>query len=293
MDKAVIKLPLGDYRAPTQQELNDGKAYVRRRNETALALTALVEDILLELLEDIFRLCYNDNTKGEDFKIDLNEAIFEKISELMDEAADDILEYIKEYATKCTTNESRIYMLILYILSLGRNKMRFEKTLQTYMKRYLYDIEALIAAYKYAGYNMPTALVKAKNAYRNVYQQPEVKAAYKVPTMKAMYIRSKGIHYDFQTGIATVGLSSNGSTNVIYLAETTLKMAWNRSEALDFKEKGAVGYYQLRGSNYPCQMCDAEVGFHLSVDGIINDPMIHPHCACYRIPIYSANNVKL
>ena len=293
MDKAVIKLPLGDYRAPTQQELNDGKAYVRRRNETALALTALVEDILLELLEDIFRLCYNDNTKGEDFKIDLNEAIFEKISELMDEAADDILEYIKEYATKCTTNESRIYMLILYILSLGRNKMRFEKTLQTYMKRYLYDIEALIAAYKYAGYNMPTALVKAKNAYRNVYQQPEVKAAYKVPTMQAMYIRSKGIHYDFQTGIATVGLSANGSTNVIYLAETTLKMAWNRSEALDFKEKGAVGYYQLRGSNYPCQMCDAEVGFHLSVDGIINDPMIHPHCACYRIPIYSANNVKL
>lgn len=293
MDKAVIKLPLGDYRAPTQQEVNDGKAYVRRRNETALALTALVEDILLELLEDIFRLCYNDNTKGEDFKIDLNEAIFEKISELMDEAADDILEYIKEYATKCTTNESRIYMLILYILSLGRNKMRFEKTLQTYMKRYLYDIEAMIAAYKYAGYNMPTALVKAKNAYRNVYQQPEVKATYKVPTMKAMYIRSKGIHYDFQTGIATVGLSANGSTNVIYLAETTLKMAWNRSEALDFKEKGAVGYYQLRGSNYPCQMCDAEVGFHLSVDGIINDPLVHPHCACYRIPIYSANNVKL
>ena len=234
MDKAVIKLPLGDYRAPTQQELNDGKAYVRRRNETALALTALVEKILLDLLEDIFRLCYNDNTKGEDFKIDSNEAIFEKISELMDEAADDILEYIKEYATKCTTNESRIYMLILYILSLGRNKMRFEKTLQTYMKRYLYDIEAMIAAYKYAGYNMPTALVKAKNAYRNVYQQPEVKAAYKVPTMKAMYIRSKGTHYDFQTGIATVGLSANGSTNVIYLAETTLKMAWNRSEALDF-----------------------------------------------------------
>lgn len=287
MDKAVIKLPLGEYRTPTQQELNDGKAYVKRRNEVALALTSLIEGILLDILEEIFRLCYNSNTKGEDFKIDGDDAVFEKISELMDEACDEILEYIKEYATKCTENESRAYMLVLYILSLGRNKMNFERTLQNYMKRYLYDIEAMIAAYKYAGYNMPTALVKAKNAYRNVYQQPEVKAAYKVPTMKAMYIRSKGIHYDFQTGIATVGLSANGSTNVIYLAETTLKMAWNRSEALDFKEKGAVGYYQLRGSNYPCQMCDAEVGFHLSVDGIINDPLVHPHCACYRIPIYS------
>lgn len=287
MDKAVIKLPLGEYRAPTQQELNDGKAYVKRRNEVALALTSLIEGILLDILEEIFRLCYNSNTKGEDFKIDGDDAVFEKISELMDEACDEILEYIKEYATKCTESESRAYMLVLYILSLGRNKMNFERTLQNYMRRYLYDIEAMIAAYKYAGYSLPMALVKAKNAYRNVYQQPEVKAAYKVPTMKAMYIKFKGIHYDFQTGIATVGLSANGSTNVIYLAETTLKMAWNRSEALDFKENGAVGYYQLRGSNYPCQMCDAEVGFHLSVDGIIKDPMIHPHCACYRIPIYS------
>lgn len=287
MDKAVIKLPLGDYKAPTQQEINEGKAYVKRRNEVALALTSLVGNILLELLEDIFRLCYNTNTKGEDFTIDGDDGIFEKISELMDEACDEILEYIKEYATKCTENDSRAYMLVLYILSLGRNKMNFERTLQNYMRRYLYDIEAMIAAYKYAGYNLPTALVKAKNAYRNVYQQPEVKAAYKVPTMKAMYIKSKGIHYDFQTGISTVGLSANGSTNVIYLAETTLKMAWMRSEAMDYKEKGAAGYYQLRGSNYPCQLCDSEVGFHLGVDNIISDPYPHPHCACYRIPIYS------
>ena len=205
----------------------------------------------------------------------------------MDEACDEILEYIKEYATKCTENESRAYMLVLYILSLGRNKMNFERTLQNYMRRYLYDIEAMIAAYKYAGYSLPMALVKAKNAYRNVYQQPEVKAAYKVPTMKAMYIKSKGIHYDFQTGIATVGLSSNGSTNVIYLAETTLNMTWMRSEAMDYKEKGTTGYYQLRGSNYPCQLCDSEVGFHLGIDNIINDPYPHPHCMCYRIPIYS------
>ena len=57
MDKAVIKLPLGEYRAPTQQELNDGKAYVKRRNEVALALTSLIEGILLDILEEIFRLC--------------------------------------------------------------------------------------------------------------------------------------------------------------------------------------------------------------------------------------------
>ena len=287
MDKAVIKLPLGEYRAPTQQELNDGKDYVKRRNNTALALTSIISNILLGLMEDIMELCYNDNTKGEDFKIDADEKRFEEISDLMDEACDEILGYIKEYSVKCSSSESRQHLLLLYLLSLGSTKMSFEKTLQTYMRRFLYDIEALVAAYKYAGYSYATALVKAKNNYRNIYQQPEVKAAYSVPTMKAMYIKSRGVHYDFDTNRATVGLSANGSTNVIYLAETTLKMVWMRSEALDYKEKGAAGYYQLRGSNYPCQICDSEVGFHLGIDNIVNDPYPHPHCACFRIPIYS------
>lgn len=287
MDKAVIKLDLKKYMAPTEEDIYNGKDYVKRRNDTALALTSVVSRILLQLMEDIFTMCYNDSTKGEDFKIDNDEQTFGKISELMDYACDDIFEYIKEYSTKCSSSESRIYLLLLYLLSLGRNKMRFEKTLQNYMRRFLYDIEALIAAYKYAGYPLATALVKAKNNYRNIYQQPEVKAAYGVASMKAMYIKSRGIHYDFGTGRATVGLSANGATNVIYLAETTLKMVWMRSEAMDYKESGAAGYYQLRGSNYPCQLCDSEVGFHLGLDGIINDPYPHPHCCCYRIPIYS------
>lgn len=293
MDKAVIKLDLSKYVPPFAEDISKGKDYVKRRNETALALTSIVSNILLDLLEDIMELCYNDNSKGEDFKIDADKQRFEEISGLMDDACDGILEYIKEYSTKCSSSEIRIYMLLLYLVSLGRSKMRFEKTLQTYMRRFLYDIEALVAAYKYAGYSYATALVKAKNNFRNIYQQPEVKAAYNVPTMKAMYIKSRGIHYDFDTNRATVGLSANGATNVIYLAETTLKMVWMRSEALDYKESGAVGYYQLRGSNYPCQLCDSEVGFHLGIDNIINDPYPHPHCACYRIPIYSLDKTLM
>ena len=208
---------------------------------------------------------------------------------MMDDAMAEIFDYIQEYSLKCSDEGSRLNMLLLYMLSLGRGNKNLSTTLGTYMKRFLYDVEALIAAYKNAGYNYATALTKAKTSIRNVYQQPEVKAAYNVPGMRATYIASRGIHYDFGTGKATVGLSANGATNVIYLAETTLKMVWMRSEALDYKEDGAAGYYQLRGSSYPCQICDAEVGFHKGVDNIITDPYPHPHCCCFRIPIYKLN----
>lgn len=286
---AVIRLDTSQYRIPTQTELDNGKAYVKRRNDTALALTTIISGILEGVLEDIFDLCYNDNTEGVDFKITDDESRFEIISEMMDDAMAEIFDYIQEYSLKCSDEGSRLNMLLLYMLSLGRGNKNLSTTLGTYMKRFLYDVEALIAAYKNAGYNYATALTKAKTSIRNVYQQPEVKAAYNVPGMRATYIASRGIHYDFGTGKATVGLSANGATNVIYLAETTLKMVWMRSEALDYKENGAAGYYQLRGSSYPCQMCDSEVGFHKGVDNIITDPYPHPHCCCFRIPIYKLN----
>lgn len=286
---AVIRLDTSIYRTPTQKELNDGKAYVRRRNDTALALTAVIGSLLEALAEDIIRLCYNDNTSGADFKITDDESRFAEICDMMDEAMDEVMGYIQEYSLKCTDSDMRSNMLLLYLLSLGRGNKNLANTLGTYMKRFLYDIEALIAAYKNAGYNMTTALTKAKTSLRNVYQQPEVKAAYKVPNMRATYIASKGIHYDFETGKGTVGLSANGATNVIYLAETTLNMVWMRSEALDYKQEGAAGYYQFRGSNYPCQLCDSEVGFHVGIDNIVSDPYPHPHCMCYRIPIFKLN----
>ena len=141
------------------------------------------------------------------------------------------------------------------------------------------DLEAAVAALRHANATMAEAVTKIKTHLHTIYTMPEVMAAFKeASTFAATYIQSKGVQ---QGG---VGLSNNGSTNVTKMARVTLQMAWMRSYRMDFEESGAVGFYVLRGSSYPCSLCDSKVGFHV-IDEIDDFPPFHPNCCCYVIPI--------
>ena len=61
-------------------------------------------------------------------------------------------------------------------------------------------------------------------------------------------------------------------------------MAWIKAQLMDFENLGAIGYIQMRGSNYLCDVCDAETGFHAGLPENLDWP--HPHCQCFRIPVY-------
>lgn len=290
MSEVTITLDTRLYQPPTAKDITKGKQYVLKRNANANELKKTIDGILMNAVGEIFELIYKYPQKGKDLSFSENKALEEEVQEVLDDAEQEIYELIQSYALNCTEDEKFKNMLLLYILSLGRSNRNLRTTLHTYMKRFMYDIEALAAAYTHKGYSYTTAVTKAKTSIHSVYTQPEVKEAYSVPGMKAIYIASKGIHYDFETGKGTKGISNNGIINVIMMAEATVHMAWMRAEGLEFEQNGAAGYYQLRGSNYPCAACDEQVGFHKGIEGIYTDPLVHLHCCCYRIPIYPQNN---
>lgn len=144
------------------------------------------------------------------------------------------------------------------------------------------DWEAAIAALRFANVAMADAVTKVKSNLHSIYTMPEVTDAFKhSDDFNATYIQSHGVM------AGGVGLSNNGSTNVTNMARLTLQMAWMREQGIEFDESGAAGYYQLRGSAYPCSVCDDEVGFHKGLEDLYTKPYPHPHCCCYRIPIFA------
>lgn len=286
MNKVVIKIDTAKYKAPTSEDVKEAKAYIVKRNEHALALVALIDSILSEAAERIMRLCYQYNVPAAGFTLDADAELFAQIQQIMDEIEESIGDLIEVYSVKCTNDDTYKKLLAIYLSSLGRKNRTFEHTLHEYLKRFLYDLEAMASSYRLSGYGLPQALTKMKNSLHNVYNQPEVKQAYRQPSIAAMYLQTKGVHYDFETGEGTVGISNNGATNVTSMATNALTMVWMRYQAMMFRDEGVAGYYQLRGSNYPCAVCDEEVGFHEGTDSIINEPYPHPHCMCYRIPIF-------
>ena len=281
MSKVVITLDTNIYKSPTQADINAAKKFILQRDGYARLLENRVDEILDEAAERIVIICYRYNVDPQYlyFGSGFNEQMMSDISAVMDELEQQILDLINEYATVPEASASNKNAILLWIATLGRGGKNLQGTLDGYLFKFMKDLEAAVAALRYANATMAEAVTKIKTHLHTIYTMPEVMAAFKeASTFAATYIQSKGVQ---QGG---VGLSNNGSTNVTKMARVTLQMAWMRSYRMDFEESGAVGFYVLRGSSYPCSLCDSKAGFHV-IDETDDFPPFHPNCCCYVMPI--------
>lgn len=278
-----IKLDGSRYKLPKQEDINSAKQFILRRNEYARLLGDEIDGYLKDAAQDIIAICYKYDVAPKEFIIssEYNEKMMDEIAVVMDELEANALNIIYSHSTSVAKDKKHSNDLAAWIAILGRGNRNLQDTLDEYLYKTMKDWEAAISALRYANVDMGTATTKIKTYLHSIYTMPEVVTAFKdAEDFNATYIRSRGV---VRGG---VGLSNNGSTNVTNMARTTLQMAWMREQGIEFEESGAVGYYQLRGSSYPCSICDAEVGFHEGLEEIYTKPYPHPHCCCYRIPIF-------
>lgn len=280
--KAIMRLDTSVYEEPTQEDFDEAKAFVRERNNYASLLESLIMEILRNAAREITIICYKYNIDPIAFTLQSNDSMYGEIVEVMERVEEEIMQLIQQYSA-INAGDDRD-SIIAYIMSLGRQNRNLTDTLEDYLWRYLYDIEALIASMQIAGHDVATATTKIVGALQSVYTTPEVRSAMSVPGIAAMYLKSKGIHYDPGTQHPSVGLSNNGAVNVTNMAKITLLMAWRRENLMAMEAEGVAGYYVMRGSSYDCKMCDSNVGFH-NIDDKEHFPPIHPHCCCIAVPI--------
>lgn len=292
MPNVRITLNTSLYKSPTQEDLDAAKKYILRRNEYATLLGNSVDECLLNTAQQIVTICYKYDVDPKKFFIgsDYNEKMMDEISQVMDEAEEEILSFIYDYSTESVqetatalgdSSSRKKELLAAWIATLGRKNRNLQDTLDGYLFKTMKDVEAAVAALRNAGIALADAVTKVKSNLHSIYTMPEVAAAFKESDdFNATYIRSRGVEQ------GAVGLSNSGATNVVNMAKITLQMAWMREQGIEFDESGAAGYYQLRGSSYPCDICDAEVGFHKGLEELYTKPYPHPHCCCYRIPIF-------
>lgn len=279
-----ISLDTLQYKLPTQEDIASAKQFILRREEYARTLEEKVDECLANAAQQIVTICYKYNVEPKKFSISsqYNEQMMAEIAEVMDNAEQEILNYIYEYSTSVTNDRKHINALMVWMATLGRGNRNLTDTLDGYLYKAMKDWETAIAALRFAKIEMAAAVTKIKSHLHSIYTMPEVKAALSnADVFNATYIRSRGIMP------GGYGLSQNGSTNVTRMAKITLQMAWMREQGIEFKESGAAGYYQLRGSSYPCDICNDEVGFHEGIEELYTKPYPHPHCQCYRVPIFA------
>ena len=284
----TIKLDTSQYIAPSQEKVNAAKAFVERRDQFAVLLQERIDEILAETAQRIVETCYSYGIEPKTFRIsnDYNDDMMSEIADIMDETEQRIIDLIYEYSTRVTDDRDRMSILAAWIALLGKGDRNLQDTLENYMYKMMKDWEAAIAAMRYAGLNVAQASTRIKTYLHQIYNMPEVRSAFnKWQEFTATYIRSRGIQY------GAVGISNNGSTNVVNMAKHTLQLAWKHNQQLDFEEDdGITGFIVMRGSNYLCDLCDSYCGFH-TLDEMEALPPRHYHCQCFAIPIFNINDI--
>jgi hypothetical protein len=283
-----IKLDTTKYRIPTDDDIKAAKQFILQREQYAGVLQQRIDDVIAVGAVRVVEICYKYDVDPKllYFSSGFNQDMMSEISDVMDELEETILNLIYEYSTRVTDDRDRMSILAAWIALLGKGDRNLQDTLENYMYKMMKDWEAAIAAMRYAGLNVAQASTRIKTYLHQIYNMPEVRSAFKKwQEFTATYIRSRGIQY------GAVGISNNGSTNVVNMAKHTLQLAWKHNQQLDFEEDdGITGFIVMRGSNYLCDLCDSYCGFH-TLDEFDALPPRHYHCQCVAIPVYSINDV--
>lgn len=275
-----IYLPYG-YEPITESDIQTGKNYVLRREQAVRGLSCLIDALLKDATEKIVTLCYQYNVNPEEFLMNAryNEHLFELISDILDELEEEILDLVLDYSTRCTDSEKKKKNLLPWVLLLGRDKRNLTQTLEKRLRAFVKDLEAVVVASKLAGFDVIKAVTNARSNLYALYVTKEMQNAFKkAPKVMADNIKTRGVKH------GNVGNSNSEANNIIRFATTTVQMTWMHEQQENYKGKGAAGFYVLRGSSYPCDICQSRVGFHLMTD-TDSFPPFHPHCVCFTVPV--------
>lgn len=281
-----ITLPPG-IEAPSSADIRKAKQYVLRRTQSEIALQDAIDTILEKYIGLITKVCYKYGIDPVNFSFGANEQLRQEVYSLLDNLEEEIIVLIENNIVPNGNKNKHYQALIDWMLTLGTHNWNFRRTLEYYIHRFSQDLEAEIAAMRYAGIKQAKAISEMRSALHAPYTLPEVISAMQSREFfSADMIMSGGTKTDPFTHQPTMGLSKVGATNITTMARSTLSMVWMRSLFMEAEDEGKQGYYVFRGSSYICPTCDEQCVFFHPLSGGLVVPL-HAHCKCYMVFVNS------
>lgn len=292
--KLTIRLDTSRYRRPTQQELDSAKRYILHMNDAANAMrdiaTDEIEDAAVELAQIAMR--YDIDPKVFSFDSSVDGDMMTEVAAVMDNLEDSLMEHLEDYATACTDSEGNKTLLLAFLLTLGHRNLGIRDTIHEYLWRTLRQTEALVVAAKENGLSPVQTVSVVRSALASVNTDRFYLSLMKYRHLyNAPFVRSGG-QATFSDGTPNVqGVPVAGVKAVVNTLVNAVHSTWRYNQTEEMRQDGAIGYWQFRGSDFPCDICDEEVGFH-ELGDIEYDEYPHARCCCGRIPIYRKEELE-
>lgn len=258
-------------RKPTDKEIEEAKEYLRQRLDAELSMCTNLQDVLTETAKQIIDVSYRYNIHSNLFRFSANRRLQEEV----DAIVLSLFETIEDYA--CTLavamHRENKGAIVAYITRESYGKT-FNQRAREYSDRFSKEVEAAVVA----GLSLNIAKDKLLSSIKQ-----SVKAS-----LLNEYIRkalSEGNPIISRLGIQEsygVVRTVSSWTALTDLTEYAVAEGWMKHLELHSKDNGVDGFFVMRGSSYPCSICDDQVGFHTEW---LELPPYHGHCKCFAIPV--------
>lgn len=169
------------------------------------------------------------------------------------------------------------------IIVWARNRADAQNTIDKYSSHLKYILEGWLAIAFANKISSGQLMTMVMSYMENPYITPLWKKAFgEGLSYAAQIIREGGYHWGKGTPISPVkGMS--------IVEATIINSAYQKGCVEGFARKGAIGYRVVRGSNYPCEICDeATLQIYPLTEVVLP---LHPNCVCYAVPVF-ADEIK-
>lgn len=244
-------------------------------------LKAIILRYARKLIDQAFVYSY----LGKSFHFSANSQLDEKISSIIDEIRKEIFniiytrcDYADTLAHEKEAEEKNNKYLPLFLGS-----VILGQTLQERINRYTTHLQSEIEAYIAAGLAKGMSRTQILTYYltwlKAPYKSPLLLEAFKQQGFRAERILSKGITFGS-------GIYISSFDNLVRLEQQTIFHAYNNTlNNIWLTRPEVIGWYTIRGSSYPCIICDDNVGIFHPKDEFFSG--YHVRCCCLMIPIYN------
>ena len=250
----------------TPEELEAAKDFLRKRLESEQSMSADVERLLYTYAGYLLSALFS-NESDEDLELLIQDLIEQLLADCELLAVDE--------------REDKRDAILLYMLG-ERNGDTLEGRVNKRCHTLFNEVFAVYTAGKLLGWDENSLLSSVKANFEHPWQN-EVLVAVREKINRGEIDADiedfEEAHYGKGVEISSLGALQT-------MLGYAIADAWTWWQYEDSKEKGAKGYFVVRGSSYPCDICQSAADSFHTIDDTEHIVPLHRHCVCYIVYSY-------
>jgi hypothetical protein len=245
----------------TEEELEEAKAYLKDRLRNQRSMEKDIENLLAIYASYLLSALFS-KASDEDIQTLINSLVEQLLSDCETLAVD---------------THDRKDAIIAYMTG-ERNGDTLEGRIRKRAETFFNEVFAVYLAGTLLGKGQEVLLKSIKESLKRPWENEVLEEAREKQANGEI-----SSEYDFEEPHYGRGNATSSLLAIERALSYAVADAWTYWQWLDKIDGGAVGYYVLRGSSFPCDLCDSHTGIFFDVNDKDSLPLYHANCVCFAV----------